>query len=48
MIDSLSAARKRRRFAQFAAAAAVFLAVSPAAKAQGFFIFGGGPAPSMN
>ncbi len=47
MIDSLSAARKRRRFAQFAAAAAIFLAVSPAAKAQGlFFNFGGGPGPT--
>ncbi len=46
MIDSQSAARKLRRFAHFAAAAAVLLAISPAAKAQGLFsFFGGGPSP---
>ncbi len=46
MIDSQSVARKPRRFAHFAAAAAVLLALSPAAKAQGLFsFFGGGPSP---
>ena len=46
MIDSQSAARMPRRFAHFAAAAAVLIALSPAAKAQGLFsFFGGGPSP---
>ena len=46
MIDSQSAARKLKRFARFAAAAAVLLAISPAARAQGLFsFFGGGPSP---
>lgn len=46
MIDSQSAARKLKRFGHFAAAAAVLLAISPAAKAQGLFsFFGGGPSP---
>ncbi|MGD0561964.1 MAG: hypothetical protein ABSA66_02655 [Roseiarcus sp.] len=46
MIDSQSAAWKLRRFAHFAAAAAVLLAISPAAKAQGLFsFFGGGASP---
>jgi hypothetical protein len=46
MVDSQSAARKLKRFARFAAAAAVLLAISPAAKAQGLFsLFGGGPSP---
>ncbi|MGD1036561.1 MAG: hypothetical protein ABR878_05060 [Roseiarcus sp.] len=44
MVDSQSAARTLSRFAHFAAAAAVLLAISPAAKAQGLFsFFGGGP-----
>lgn len=46
MIDNQSAAWKARRFAQLAAAAAVLLAISPAAKAQGLFsFFDGGPSP---
>ena len=45
MIDSQSAAPMPRRLARFAAAAAVLLAVSPAAKAQGLFSFFSG-APS--
>ncbi len=46
MIDSQSAARTLKRFTRFAAAAAVLLAISPAAKAQGLFsFFGGGPSP---
>lgn len=46
MIDSQSAARKPKRFAHFAAAAAVLLVLSPAAKAQGLFsFFSGGPSP---
>jgi hypothetical protein len=46
MIDSHSAARMPRRFAHFAAAAAILIALSPAAKAQGLFsFFGGGPSP---
>ncbi len=46
MIDSQSAAWKPRRFAHFAAAAAVLLVLSPSAKAQGLFTwFGGGPPP---
>jgi hypothetical protein len=44
MIDTQSAARTPRRLAHLAAAAAVLLALSPAAKAQGLFsFFGGGP-----
>jgi hypothetical protein len=44
MIDTQSAARPRRRAAHLAAAVAVLLALSPAAKAQGLFsFFGGGP-----
>ena len=44
MIDTRSAARPRRRAAHLAAAVAVLLALSPAAKAQGLFsFFGGGP-----
>ena len=46
MIDSRSAARRPRRLAHFAAAAAILLALSPSAKAQGLFsFFGGGPSP---
>ncbi|MGD0642200.1 MAG: hypothetical protein ABSC22_15740 [Roseiarcus sp.] len=48
MIDSQSAARTLRRCAQLAAAAAVLVATSPAAKAQGlFYFFGGGPSPGQ-
>jgi hypothetical protein len=44
MIDTQSAARPLRRAAHLAAAVAVLLALSPAAKAQGLFsFFGGGP-----
>jgi hypothetical protein len=46
MIDTQSAARTPRRLAHLAAAVAVLLALSPAAKAQGLFsFFGGGPSP---
>jgi len=44
MIDTQSAARTPKRLAHLAAAVAVLLALSPAAKAQGLFsMFGGGP-----
>jgi hypothetical protein len=46
MIDNRCAARKGGRLASLAAMAAVFLALAPAAKAQGLFgFFGGGPDP---
>ena len=47
MIDSQSVARTLRRCAQLAAAAAVLVAISPAAKAQGLFSFFGGPSPDQ-
>jgi hypothetical protein len=46
MIDNRRAARKGCRLARLAATAAVFLALAPAARAQGLFnFFGGGPDP---
>jgi hypothetical protein len=46
MIDNRCAARKGGRLVRLAATAAVFLALAPAARAQGLFnFFGGGPDP---
>ena len=46
MNDDKSATRAPRRFLQITAAAAILLAASPAAKAEGLFtFFGGGPSP---